>query len=113
MEKNITDYLPYYLGRDFVTPNSQGNLNVKTLHHVIALVENGVEVQLLLRKLESITDDELEERHFGSRNHYQYWLNCNRSAFPTDDLLWFLKNGFDVFDLIRDGLALEKQPATV
>lgn len=58
MEKKLQDYLHYYLGCDYWTNNSQGNLNAKTLHDVIDMCNRNKEVELHLRRLEDISDDE-------------------------------------------------------
>lgn len=128
MEKNIKDYLHYYLGCECVHTfvpedhpqydNGWRLVSIQSRSEKPYELDNGIHytwtdsIKPKLRKLESMTEEELQERHFGSRNRFQYWLNHNQGAFPTDDLLWFLKNGFDVFDLIHEGLATEKQPTT-
>src|ERR1044072_535254 len=52
----IQDYLPYYLGCDYWTNNSQGNLNAKTLADVIDMCKRDKGVQLHLRRLEDMTE---------------------------------------------------------
>jgi hypothetical protein len=58
MEKKLSDYLHYYLGCDYWTNNSQGNLNAKTLPDVIDMCKRDKGVQLHLRRLEDMTDEE-------------------------------------------------------
>lgn len=55
----LIDYLHYYLGCDYWTNNSQGNLNAKTLPDVIGMCERGKGVQLHLRRLEDMTEKEM------------------------------------------------------
>jgi hypothetical protein len=54
----LQDYIHYYLGCDYWTNNSQGNLNIKTLPDVIDMCERGKGVQLHLRRLEDMTEEE-------------------------------------------------------
>jgi hypothetical protein len=54
----LINYLHYYIGCDYWTNNSQGNLNAKTLPDVIDMCERGKGVQLHLRRLEDMTEEE-------------------------------------------------------
>jgi hypothetical protein len=54
----LIDHLHYYLGCDYWTNNSQGNLNAKTLPDVIDMVKRGMDVRLHLRRLEDMTEEE-------------------------------------------------------
>lgn len=125
MSKDIRDFLPCYLGCECISP---GGLRVKFVgiiyrdgeswpqlqefkngrHHGPAFTVSRDQIKPILRRLESITDAELKERAFRNRDHYQEWLNHNDRKWPIDDLLWFLKNGFDMFELIREGLAIDQ-----
>lgn len=118
MSKELSQYLHYYLGCEIKAENN-GTMTY-TLNKIGAngfasfKDKNGFDVWLgegwkpILRKLESMTEEELNERQFSSRDHYERWLIANDRKWPIDDLHWFLKNGFDVFDLIREGLAIDK-----
>jgi hypothetical protein len=57
----LIDYLPYYIGCDYWTNNSQGNLNAKTLPDVIDMCKRDKGVQLHLRRLEGMTDEQAIE----------------------------------------------------
>lgn len=59
MEKKLQDYLLYYLGCDYWTNNSQGNLNAKTLPDVIDMCDKNRGVQLHLHRLEDMTDAQM------------------------------------------------------
>lgn len=118
MIKDIKEYLLYYIdGVDYrirYVDNAPGTWSVwskLTPGRYSRAVEDFsvAEIQIQLRRLESITDAELKERHFRNRDHYQDWLNHNDQKWPIEDLLWFLKNGFDMFELIREGLAVDKE----
>lgn len=54
----LQDYLHYYLGCDYWTNNSEGNLNAKTLPDVIDMCERDRGVQLHLRRLEDMTEED-------------------------------------------------------
>ncbi|MGN6416127.1 MAG: hypothetical protein ACTHMC_01455 [Pseudobacter sp.] len=55
---NLIEYLPYYLDCGYWTENSQGHLNYETLGNVIDMVQRGRNVQLFLRPLSSMTEEE-------------------------------------------------------
>lgn len=56
---NLIDYLHYYIGCDYWTNNSQGNLNIKTLPDVIDMIKRDKGVQLHLRRLEDMKEEEM------------------------------------------------------
>lgn len=58
---NIKEILPYYVGRPFWTSNSQGEINVHTLPYILDMIIRGVKVQLQLRRLEDMADEEATE----------------------------------------------------
>jgi hypothetical protein len=114
----LIDYLPYYLGCDYWTNNSQGNLNAKTLPDVIDMIKRGKDVQLHLRRLEDITEDEAGEigRILGqpaamvttlliiANNNFDHRLGPS-SYFKIMPFLTRLH--FDLFNIIENGLALD------
>lgn len=55
----LQDYLHYYLGATYWTNNSQGEVNKVTLQHIYPMIEKGKGVQLHLRRLEDMTEDEM------------------------------------------------------
>jgi len=96
----LKDYLPYYLGCDYWTNNSQGNLNAHTLPHVIDMCERNCGVQLHLRKLEDITPEEQGEMRL-IRDSIDYRIK--KHAAVTH---YLLKQRFDLFSLIDANLAV-------
>lgn len=103
--KDIKDYLPYYLGCDYWTNNSQGNLNAKTLPDVIDMCKRNKGVQLHLRRLSDMTEEEK--------------ARVGYSAMIKDDIIWtpekvhyLLKQGFDLFGLIDEGAAIDAKTTT-
>lgn len=57
--KKLSDYLHYYMGCKFITDNSEGEVNPETIRFIYPMIEKGYNVQLVLRKLEDITDEEM------------------------------------------------------
>jgi len=55
---NLKEYLPYYIDHGYWTNNSQGQLNAETLPNVLDMIERGKGVQLWLRTLSSMTNEE-------------------------------------------------------
>jgi hypothetical protein len=123
----LQDYLHYYLGCDYWTNNSQGNLNAKTLPDVIDMCERGKGVQLHLRRLEDITEDEAREflkqaipgAEYLEKNEYAViWRSQGSRADiwfmhgPPAGFHYLLQNHFDVFGLIDAGLAIDAKNIT-
>lgn len=57
----LQDYLHYYIGCAYWTDNSEGELNSKTLPHVIDMLNRGKKVQLHLNRLEDMTEEQAIE----------------------------------------------------
>jgi hypothetical protein len=57
----LKDYLHYYMGCIFWTNNSQGELNATTIKYIIEMINNSKGVQLHLRRLEDMTEEEAIE----------------------------------------------------
>jgi hypothetical protein len=55
----LKDYIHYYMGATFWTPNSEGQVNAVTLQYVIDMIKKGTKVQLHLRRLEDMREDEM------------------------------------------------------
>lgn len=66
----------------------------------------------LLRNCFSITEQEMKLISFRDFEQLQDWLDANKNHLWHDDLIWFIKNGFDVFDLIPNGEAIDKNSIT-
>ena len=56
----LQDCLHYYMGCKFITDNSEGEVNTETLRFIYPMIEKGHNVQLVLRKLDDITDEEIK-----------------------------------------------------
>lgn len=110
--KDIKDYLPYYLGCDYWTNNSQGNLNAKTLPDVIDMCKRNKGVQLHLRRLSDMTEEENTEWK-KLRHAVTDGFHAVLSLIDTPDSFhYLLKQGFDLFGLIDAGLAIDVKTIT-
>jgi len=118
----LQDYLPYYLGCDYWTNNSQGNLNAKTLPDVIDMCDKNRGVQLHLRRLEDMTEEEARGFLIHAKPHAEYithneyavhWqYQGSRSEIwflfgPPAGFHYLLQQHFDLFGLIDAGLAID------
>lgn len=56
---NIKDYLPYYLGRRFWSPNSEGAIHSETITFIEAMIKEGIVVKPILRRIDSLTESEM------------------------------------------------------
>lgn len=135
MELNIRDYLHLYLGCDYVTDNSQGNMNPSTLPSVLKYLDDFTGFKLILRRFENMTDAEIrdliqydklkvmyktvEYSFDGTSIRITYTIEedegstaqtyrIDRFAMNAHDFAWCLRKGFDLFGLIHVGLAIDK-----
>ena len=107
--KDIKDYLPYYLGCDYWTDNSQGSLNAHTLPNVIDMCKRGKNVQLHLRRLEDMTEEDCEQYNYIHSTMHS--INKSQDQIKTDAEAthYLLKQGFDLFGLCDAGLAIDSK----
>lgn len=101
---NLIDYLHYYIGCDYWTNNSQGNLNIKTLPDVIDMIKRDKGVQLHLRRLADMTEDDAKqlaliysgaksvERTKGVADNWHYYF-CYFSENEEGELLIIAADG--------------------
>lgn len=116
MKKNIKDYLPFYLGQPIKT-SSHGigildSVSKTCLHIEFEKTIQGFlfihDCKLLLRPLSDMTDDEMEEIKKYSNNEKKYietglFINVDGERHRI-----LCKWGFDIFNLINEGLALDR-----
>lgn len=87
---------------DYLSWKSNGHHNSDALH-----------LKLILRPLESMTNDEVEEyAKLGDLDHNK--MVSESDPFRVDKMAamqghWLFKNGFDVYDLITAGLAEKRE----
>ncbi len=108
----------HYIGCDVIytdNPNTKGSL-IKLTGIINAEINNEMfkfahitpmgeslqftEIKPILRRLSSLTEE--EKKQCGSS-----FTNSNK-VFTTDEFLYLTKNGFDLFDLIDNGEAHER-----
>jgi hypothetical protein len=107
MEKKLQDYLHYYMGCTFWTNNSEGEVNPETIRFIYPMIEKRNNVQLHLRRLEDMTEEEKKEC---DKQVHKYDTGNGRSHFITDwayRVDWLLKQHFDLFGLVDAGLAID------
>jgi hypothetical protein len=114
MEKNIKDYLPFYIGAMAEISNLSQRMIVYGFEDGIIKIngylidaldkEDSFTIKPILRPLSSMTEveDQIEFRKH-NRGHFidQHW-------FP-EGFQWLLSKHFDLFGLIEAGLAIEKK----
>lgn len=123
MEKKIGDYLHLYLGQQYrasyiETPNSFTVWAMLTPGRLDRLSDLSIyKVELSLRRLSDMTEEEYEhiaiaadEYHFSNKEEEihvgKQYVKAGR-YFP-DQFQWFLSRGFDLFNLIDSGLAIDR-----
>lgn len=119
----LQDYLPYYLGVHYWTNNSEGNLNAETLPHVIDMCERDCGVQLHLRKLVDVPNEEWDQiEQCTSIMEDALGMGVFKDAFMTYDfrnryhwtitneaLIELRKRSVDVDGLIDAGIAVDSK----
>lgn len=55
----LKDFLHYYMGATYWTNNSQGEINPETIMFIYPMIEKGNGVQLHLRRLDDMTEEEM------------------------------------------------------
>jgi hypothetical protein len=121
MKTEIKDYLPLYLGCKFKHDSDVGTYELCGYNIYNDHVQNALGMdtysskgtRLILRKLSDMTEED-GGRIFGSRKKYMLYKK-ERDANPTDFFLFtplefshLLKDGFDLYNLIHEGLAIDK-----
>lgn len=54
----LQDYLHYYIGCDYWTDNSEGEVNAETIRYIKPMIDKGYNVRLQLRRLSDISNNE-------------------------------------------------------
>lgn len=116
--KQLKDYIHLYLGCDFQADNSSGSINSYTIYHINAYWEMYQNFKLLLRPLSSMTEDEKDglrhaDRLATSQNilpeiRASRLTNYHFTQKSAEITRYLLSRGFDLYDLIPAGLAIDK-----
>lgn len=125
--KDIKDYLHLYLGCEATTDSGLiGNLITINHEASIAIIrinpEAGQtiskmysEIKPILRKLSSMTDEEIDEVWHSHEPqdvltmNYSDGRNVRKVSLTAERTRYLLSRGFDLFGLIDSGLAIENQ----
>jgi hypothetical protein len=113
--KDIKGFLNYYIGQDIDTGTGRVTLtgvHIDSFSRVAkAIVLNGnythsidlsiLTVKPILRQLSDMTDGEKKE--YNERTQRKGYM----AQVHADNTDWLIKKGFDIFFLIRDGLAID------
>lgn len=109
MNKNIADYLPYYIGQDIQIPAIEEGAKFDIMKLTYEKFKYDLsKVKLYLRPLSDMTVPEATEMKslMGRQTdgvHPVYILVHSPYSFS-----YLLKQGFDLFGLIEAGLAMDK-----
>lgn len=114
MIKDIKEYLKYYIGQKHRfryidwTEGYWSRWFSLTPWALSQLEDPGIErIELALRRLEDITEDEILAGGWSRRSAFEYYLQANNGAFHPGDFHYLLSKGFDLFNMIDQGAALE------
>lgn len=111
--KELKDYLHLYIGCKIQRPGINGQVLVETLDLKYASwILSFEDAKLILRRLESMTEIEGEEMYSGMTGSFEVDIPIIGGDTATIRLSpyqiqFLLSKGFDLFDLIDAGLAIE------
>jgi hypothetical protein len=127
--KELKDYINLYIGQ--LIQHTLNDDNDIVISRVTGYYSDGIEVQLvhngehkcilphfkdaklILRRLDSMTEEEAKEIGWWDEGEIHYAKDFNSKwMFSAENMLYLLSKGFDLFDLIDAGLAIEDKPAT-
>ena len=127
MNKNIADYLPYYIGQELFYFSEDGENNGKMLFDRYRSGYKDFDAEIMTRKgtfsvtefiasrwklaLRPLSDMTEEEKAEMMNQKHKYDTGNKFSHQITDAayrIEWAIKKGFDVFGLIEAGLAVDK-----
>jgi hypothetical protein len=113
MKKQSIDYLHYYLGCEvFICYNLEGDPVIEKLdaRHLFDEHDAPVGIQPILRPLSDMSDEEAEEYNsimytcFNAVNKFHDQVLTEAACTQ-----YLLSRGFDLFNLIHKGLAVDKK----
>lgn len=120
MEKNIKDYMHLYINVckyriSFVeTPQSLSVWAKLIPHRFWKIMDDAsvCKIQIALRPLTTITDEECKESdYFSNREDFMKSIKMfntpDRLPYNPKHFVWFLSKGFDLFGLIEAGVAID------
>lgn len=109
-ERKLNDYLHFYLGCEF-----EYEVDAKRYRDIIKSVGTTVnamfrpeEILILLRPLSDMTMDEWNEIGKKSRSGQNIRTAGDLWKMNAEETAYLISKGFDLFNLIPDGLAIDK-----
>jgi hypothetical protein len=109
MSKDIKDFIPFYMGQKIIFP--ERGANQARVFTVTGSIYDSMGTDkdfhkhekrcLILRPLSSLTNEERTER---GKAIIQY----GKEFIDAEYHRWMLSKGFDIFNLIPEGLAIDK-----
>lgn len=116
--KKIEDCLHYYLGQKVLINNRKLENVIDTLTYINHLGDCGgneyewlaKDCQLILRKLEDMTEEE-EEEYTKTVDEWNFGFKRNMLGAATSTH-FLLSRGFDLFKLIESGLSIDSNSLT-
>jgi hypothetical protein len=126
MKTELKDAIHFYKGCKFTFVDDDGKYRptqTLTYYNLNYYREYFDDIKLILRPLSSMTEEEAKEwqdkfRFFisGSPKYIndrlyviQQHVNLPETRFSSEQFAWLLSKGFDLFNLIENGYAIEKQ----
>ena len=120
MKKDIKDYLHLYLGCEILTGTGNvtliavqkevipcTNFRIIVLNGNVVHEVSGRDFKPLLRPLSDMTEDE-DDKIDSLMPSPSYRDNINENYWNVKQFLYLLSKGFDLFNLIPEGLAIDK-----
>jgi len=113
--KDIRDYLPFYLGCQYrisyiETPDRFTVWSELTAARLAKLEDHSIaKIEIQLRPLSSMTEE--EQKQLEATKAFQRATPVHRigiRVWTAESYRWAFKNHFDVFELIPEGIAIDK-----
>ncbi len=104
MEKQIKDYIHLYLGCKAEICHAGACIIDNITPSTITMSRDGItQIKPVLRRMSSLTDTEESEMKLSIQIAMDDYYTTSAQISN-----WFFKNGFDCFQLIQSGLAIDK-----
>ena len=109
--KDIKDYLHLYLGAMFIVDGQSGRFKLSGYNPYTGIqnvcgecvFDDLSKIKLILRSLSDMTEEE-DQIEFPQNNRGEF---IDMHWYP-DGYIWLLSKGFDLFNLIEENLAIDK-----
>jgi hypothetical protein len=110
--KKIEDFLHLYIGCEYSTANSFGEVNATTLPMILKYLPDYKDFKLHLRRLSSMTEEEMNECWFNMPGPVEVKCEYRDGGVKKFDATpeqvhYLLSKGFDLFGLCDAVLAID------